>query len=180
MPRPEFNCDHDEKINRIIRVNLAGEFGAQRIYLGQLRTLKDVQNKREVHSMLQAEAIHYDYFAKALKHMRVRPSILMNLWHKGGYAIGALSGLFGIKYAMLLTEGVEEVIVEHYEKQLKYLQNTDPNSELTSLISKFMDDEEEHKNTATGYEINNIFMAVFLKKVIKFICTGAIKLSERI
>ena len=148
-PRPgEYRSD--ELIQRMIRVNHAGEFGAVRIYQGQLavlRTKKETANK--IAHMLAQEEIHFKTFDDMIKDRHVRPTILSPLWNVAGYALGAGTALLGEKAAMACTIAVEEVIDEHYRKQSKLLPETE--GALQKTIEQFRLEELDHKNAAHNH-----------------------------
>lgn len=178
MPKPNFN--NIAKIHEIIRVDHAGEFGAQKIYQGQLAFTRDKKFKILINSMLKQEEVHLKYFQDQIIKHRVRPTALMPLWNMGGYLLGAFSAMLGVKTAMLLTQSVEEVIEEHYQEQLTYLENIKNEEELKNKIEDFLDDEIEHKNTAVLHESEQALFAPFLSAMIKKICKTAIIISKKI
>jgi ubiquinone biosynthesis monooxygenase Coq7 len=78
-------------LERILRVDHAGEYGAKRIYEGQLAVLKTARSTPTIRHMLQQEQAHLDAFARLLPQRRVRPTLLSPLWHVGGFALGGLA-----------------------------------------------------------------------------------------
>jgi len=117
---------------RMIRVNHAGEFGAQRIYAGQLAVLRDTPSgpvikvpfasENVTHAyqeMADQEDEHFDKFSEFLKQRRVRPTVLEPFWKAAGFALGAATAALGSKAAMACTVAVEEVIGDHYNQQLR-------------------------------------------------------------
>lgn len=189
MPRPNFV---NEKLNiaAMIRVDHAGEYGAKRIYEGQIKFANKIQDARLYAIMLDQEQKHLDYFNYELIARRVRPTILMPFWHLGGYILGMLSSIAGPKFAMLVTQGVEEVIEEHYRQQLIELKNQDNYSidenNLISHIEQFMFDEVEHKEIAVTFQqkfpanSEHIEYNQIISNMIKKICMLAIYLSKKI
>lgn len=135
-----------EKTKRMIRVNLAGEYGAKRIYEGQIAALKSSSCLNELEHMKEQELQHLEGFTHLAQERRVRPTLLSPLWHVAGYALGFTTGLLGEKTAMACTAAVEEVIDEHYTNQLNELQDKDPT--LSTLIEKFQQEEREHRDIA--------------------------------
>merc|ERR1719312_359711 len=77
------------KIDRIIRVDHAGEYGADRIYAGQLAVLGDTDVGPTIKHMWEQEKEHLDTFNKYIPKYRARPTVLLPLWHVAGYALGA-------------------------------------------------------------------------------------------
>src|SRR5262249_13433399 len=108
-------------IDRIIRVDQAGEYGAVRIYQGQLAVLPDGPAKQAVREMAEKEALHLAAFDKLVVERRVRPTALQPLWHVAGFALGAATALLGPRAAMACTVAIEETIDEHYKAQAALL-----------------------------------------------------------
>lgn len=179
MPRPDFSDPYDQ-IHEIIRVNHAGEYGAKRIYQGQLKYIKSQNDHVLIKEMLEQEEVHLDYFEKELLEKKVRPTALLFFWHHYGFLLGALSSLIGVRTAMLVTKSVEEVIEKHYEQQINYLQNVPIVPELLDNIVKFRLDEIEHRDIAIINDSKNAIFAEITSKAVKTICTIAIKLSKKI
>jgi ubiquinone biosynthesis monooxygenase Coq7 len=91
----------DELIERIIRVDHAGEFGAKRIYEGQLAVLRGKPEAQAIEHMYQQELEHLRTFEKLMVERRVRPSALHPLWNAAGFALGAQSDRLGADEAPL-------------------------------------------------------------------------------
>ena len=88
------------RLERIVRVDHAGEYGAQRIYQGQLAVL-GAGDKGDILRHMQAqEQVHLDTFTKLIAERRVRPTALLPLWHLAGYALGAVTAAMGERAAM--------------------------------------------------------------------------------
>lgn len=179
MPRPYF-INKNIKLHEIIRVNHAGEFGAKRIYEGQIKYTKGVKEKELISHMLDQELIHLKYFEEQMKDQNTRPTILMPIWDICGYWLGAISAKISNKTAMLVTEAIEEVIESHYQEQVSYLEEADNTNLMLSNIKKFQQDEINHKNTAIKNESQNALFSKFLSKCINYICQSAIYLSKKI
>ncbi|WP_415236369.1 demethoxyubiquinone hydroxylase family protein [Sneathiella sp.] len=149
----------EELIERIIRVDHAGEFGAVRIYEGQYAVLKNSEEAETIQHMKEQEEVHREKFEQLLADRRVRPTVLTPFWNVAGFALGAGTALLGKEAAMACTEAVEEVIDEHYQHQLEQL--GDDEAELKETIKKFRDEEIEHRDIARekgaheapGYEL---------------------------
>ncbi|MGI4776094.1 MAG: demethoxyubiquinone hydroxylase family protein [Janthinobacterium lividum] len=176
MPRPDFSSKKD-KIEKFIRVNQAGEYGAKRIYEGQIRFTKNMSDKDELNIMLSQEQVHLEYFNKQLNIRKIRPTIFMPFWHLGGYTLGAVSAAFGIKTAMLITDAVEDVIEEHYNQQINYLKYSNFENDLMIQLQKFRQDEIEHKNIAAEH-IGNGLTTMLVTQIVKAICKSAIAISK--
>jgi ubiquinone biosynthesis monooxygenase Coq7 len=169
---------HAQMIDRIIRVDHAGEFGARRIYEGQLAVLKNHPDAAVIRHMHEQELVHLKTFEKLMVERRVRPTALHPLWNLAGFALGAATAMLGPKAAMACTVAVEEVIDEHYRQQHEQLD--DKESDLKNTIEKFRAEEVEHRDIglqrgaeeATGYPL--------LTNAIKAGSRLAIWLAERI
>ncbi|WP_316355184.1 demethoxyubiquinone hydroxylase family protein [Candidatus Trichorickettsia mobilis] len=187
MPRPSF-IEGKSKIAEMIRVNHAGEYGAKRIYEGQIKFAKKIQDKRLYAMMLAQEQKHLDYFTNELIKRRVKPTILLPFWHVGGYLLGALSSMAGVKFAMLVTQAVEEVIELHYQQQLLDLNDNMQERDLMTNIEQFKLEEVEHKEIASSFQqeyATNLQQAGggdkgVISAMIRKICIIAINLSKKI
>jgi ubiquinone biosynthesis monooxygenase Coq7 len=146
-------------VERVIRVDHAGEYGAKRIYEGQLAVLGRRHEGQVIRHMLEQELKHLDAFEKLMVERRARPSMLFPVWHVAGFALGAATALMGPKAAMACTVAVEEVIDEHYRQQMTDLGTAEP--QITEKIEVFRAEEVEHRDTglahgaeqAPGYEV---------------------------
>ena len=135
-----------QTLERAIRVDHAGEFGAVRIYAGQLAVMKDGPAKDKVRKMAEQEAHHLETFAQLIAGRRVRPTALAPVWHVAGWALGAATAAMGDKAAMACTVAVEDVIDEHYRGQVRRLGETEP--DLCETIEEFRAEEVAHKRMA--------------------------------
>jgi 3-demethoxyubiquinol 3-hydroxylase len=136
----------DDEIARMLRVDHAGEYGATRIYEGQLDVIGRSRAAGAIRQMAEAEKRHLDHFELLLRQSRVRPTLLHPLWTAAGYALGAATALMGEHAAMACTVAIEEVIDEHYQKQADQLVGEDP--ALRETILSFRDDEISHRDLA--------------------------------
>ncbi|HEY1299704.1 MAG TPA: demethoxyubiquinone hydroxylase family protein [Stellaceae bacterium] len=166
------------EIARMLRVDHAGEYGATRIYEGQLAVLAAGRASAEIRRMAEAEDRHLARFEALLRERRVRPTALHPLWRVAGWALGAATALLGERAAMACTVAVEEVIDEHYRAQAEYLAAEEP--ELARTILEFRADELAHRDKAVeqgayetpGYDL----LAAFIKAGSR----AAIRLSTRL
>jgi 3-demethoxyubiquinol 3-hydroxylase len=162
----------------MIRVDQAGEFGATCIYAGQLMILKNSPIAPTLRHMLAQEEGHLKTFNDLCVSQGVRPTILQPLWHIGGFVMGAVTALMGEKTAHACTIAVEEVITDHYQNQLDRLDADQ--STFRELITKFRDDELEHKHQAEQEGGRDAPAYHRITSIIKKVTRGAIWLSERI
>ncbi|MCH8918184.1 MAG: demethoxyubiquinone hydroxylase family protein [Alphaproteobacteria bacterium] len=131
---------------RMIRVDQAGEYGAVRIYAGQLAVLGGRPEAAAITEMAAKERQHLDRFDSMMNARRVRPTLLSPIWHVAGFALGAATALAGPKTAMACTEAVEQVIEDHYAAQKAALKGSD--AELEALIDEARADEAAHRQRA--------------------------------
>lgn len=171
--------DPRQLLERILRVDHAGEYGAKRIYDGQLAVLgRSAASAPTIRHMAEQEQRHLDAFDRLLPQRRVRPTLLSPLWHVGGFALGAATALMGEKAAMACTEAVEDVIDRHYAAQVEKLGETEP--ELRGLIEEFRQEEVGHRDTAREHGAEEAPAYPLLSRGIRAITRGAIWLSERV
>lgn len=133
-------------VERALRVDHAGEYGAVRIYAGQLAVLRNGEAADTIRGMARQEEKHLAAFEDLLNQRRVRPTALAPIWNVAGFALGAATALLGEKAAMACTEAVEEVIDEHYRGQVERLSEDEP--ALAATLEEFRADEVEHRDTA--------------------------------
>jgi ubiquinone biosynthesis monooxygenase Coq7 len=167
-----------EVVERTIRVDHAGEYGAKRIYEGQLAVLGRTKYGPMIEHMKAQEQVHLDTFSRLIGERRVRPTALLPFWHVAGFALGAASALLGHRGAMACTVAVEEAIDEHYRAQEDTL--GDDEAELRTDIARFRAEELEHRDTGLEHEAEQAPAYRLLSAAIKTGCKIAIKISERV
>jgi len=167
-----------EMVERIIRVDQAGEYGAKRIYEGQLAVLGKSPVGETIRHMAEQEAAHLRDFDAMVNARRVRPTALQPLWHLAGFALGAGTALMGERAAMACTVAVEEAIDEHYAKQAEYLGEDE--KELRDVIVAAREDEIEHRDAALEAGAEHAPLFEPMRHAIKSGTKLAIWLSERV
>ena len=170
----------EQLIQRFIRVDHAGEYGAVRIYEGQLAVLGKKASHPVITHMLNQEKLHLETFDKLINERRVRPTTLMPLWHAAGFALGAATAMMGEKAAMACTVGVEEAIDEHYKSQIDALAPYEDEVELRETFIKFREEELEHRDTGLDYGAKEAPAYEILTRTVKAGSKLAIWLSTRI
>ena len=164
---------------RMLRVDQAGEYGATRIYAGQLAVLGDRTGiSAEIRHMAEQEEAHRRKFDALIARRGVRPTALQPFWDVAGFALGAATALIGPKAAMACTAAVETEIDRHYTQQLDELGNDDP--ELSGLIAEFREDERAHRDAAFAAGAEQAPAYPLLSGAIRLGCRVAIRLAERI
>lgn len=171
-PRPH------ERLARIVRVDHAGEFGAKRIYEGQLAVMGKGRHGRTLRHMAAQEREHLRYFEEQMVARRVRPTALQPLWHAGGWLLGAVTALLGERAAMACTVAVEEVIDGHYAAQLDHLGADE--ADLEEKILKFQAEELEHRDIGLSHGAEQAPGYPLLSGAIRLGTRAAIWIAERV
>ena len=163
----------------MLRVNQAGEYGATRIYAGQLAVLgRSSTAAHQIARMAAQEKRHLERFDRMMSERRVRPTALQPLWSIAGFALGAATAMISEKAAMACTEAVETEIDRHYSEQLAALGDEDP--EFAADIRDFQAEELEHRETAREHGAQEAIAYPLLTGAIRAGCRLAIELSKRI
>ncbi|MBY8828171.1 demethoxyubiquinone hydroxylase family protein [Hephaestia mangrovi] len=163
----------------MIRVDQAGEYGATRIYAGQLAVMGDRSPMaRSIAGMARQEERHLAYFDRMIVRNNVRPTLLQPFWSAAGFALGAVTAATGPEAAMACTAAVETEIDKHYADQLTALGDDDP--ELSEAIAEFQAEELEHRDTALASGAENAPAYPLMAAAIRFGCRAAIALAKRI
>lgn len=168
----------DEIVRRMIRVDHAGEYGAQRIYAGQIAVLGGAPSAPLIRRMEEQERRHLAAFDKIVAERHVRPTALSPLWHVAGWALGAATALMGERAAMACTAAVEEVIDEHYRGQIEQLGDAEP--ALAAALGEFRTNEIEHRDLALAAGAADAPAYTLLSAAIKAGAKLAIWLSTRV
>jgi ubiquinone biosynthesis monooxygenase Coq7 len=167
-----------EDVARMIRVDHAGEYGAARIYEGQLAVLGRSPSAPVIRRMAEQEKRHLAAFDRLVVERRVRPTALSPLWHAAGFALGAATALLGERAAMACTVAVEEVIDAHYRDQVDRLGDSEP--ELKASLAEFGAQEIEHRDLGLAHGAEQAPGYAALSAAIKAGSRLAIWLSTRI
>jgi 3-demethoxyubiquinol 3-hydroxylase len=166
----------ETQVARMIRVDHAGEYGAARIYAGQLAVLRNRESAPVLREMQAQEQQHLDRFSELIYARRVRPTALLPLWHLAGFALGAATAALGERAAMACTVAVEEAIDAHYAGQIDALD--DGESELRATLGTFRDEELQHRDIALQHGAEQAPGYRLLSAAIKAGCKVAIRISE--
>jgi ubiquinone biosynthesis monooxygenase Coq7 len=166
---------------RMLRVDQAGEYGATRIYAGQLAVMgRRAPGSRDIAAMAAQEEAHLATFNKMVAVRGVRPTLLQPLWSRAGYLLGAVTALIGPEAAMACTVAVEEEIDRHYSGQLQTLEQSGYDPELEDHVRAFREDERAHRDAALEAGAERAPALPLLSGAIRLGCRLAIRLSERI
>eukprot|EP01134_Creolimax_fragrantissima_P005105 CFRG5105T1 len=175
-------------IDTMVRVDHAGELGADRIYAGQYSVLQRTPVGPVIKEMWEQEKHHLAQFETLMNEYRVRPSALYPIWSTAGWALGAGSAILGKEAAMACTVAVETVIGEHYDSQLRELLSLEEakegdkerRAELCAIISQFRDEEMHHLETGLEHDAEKTPLYHMYKGFIEFGCRAAIKVAEKV
>jgi ubiquinone biosynthesis monooxygenase Coq7 len=166
-------------LEEIIRVDHAGEYGATKIYEGQIAIFgKNTKIGKTIQHMADQEQEHIEKFQELIINERVRPTALLPLWNIAGYALGAGTALMGEKAAMACTVAVEKVIGDHYQHQTELLQ--EDQKKLKTTIKKFAADELKHHDIGISHDAEKTPGYNILTKIIELGCKTAIAVSKKI
>ena len=165
----------------MIRVDQAGEYGATRIYAGQLAVMGDrAPHSPDIRAMAEQEAAHLAKFDALVARRGTRPTALQPFWAAAGYALGAATAMIGPEAAMACTAAIEEEIDRHYSRQIAELDTDGDDPELARMIGEFRDDEREHRDRALALGAERAPGFPLLSAAIRLGCRAAIRLSEKI
>jgi ubiquinone biosynthesis monooxygenase Coq7 len=177
-PRLPGDPPAEATVKRMLRVDHAGEYGAARIYAGQLAVLRGSDKAPVLREMQAQEQQHLDRFAALIVSRRVRPTAMLPLWHLAGFALGAATAALGERAAMACTVAVEEAIDAHYAGQIAALDDTEP--DLRTTLETFRADELQHRDIALRHGAEQAPGYRLLSAAIRRGCRMAIRISERI
>eukprot|EP00835_Amoeboradix_gromovi_P006355 NODE_732_length_4716_cov_0.429500.p3 type:complete len:211 gc:universal NODE_732_length_4716_cov_0.429500:3773-4405(+) len=188
FPISKLTFEQHNRLSKWLRVNHAGEVGANYIYAGQLNNIEEAV-KPLIKHMKEQEEGHLKEFNRILPEANVRPSLFLPLWKIGGYLLGTSTALLGKEMAMLCTESVETAIGQHYNDQLRELielsMEVDSElkpflKELQTTVSKFRDEELEHKDIAIKHNSTDAPLYKLASRTIQGGCWFAIEIAKRI
>ena len=163
----------------MLRVDQAGEYGATRIYAGQLAVMGEHgPTGRAIARMAGQEQLHRVRFDAMMVRRGVRPTLLQPVWDVAGFALGSATALMGPKAAMACTAAIETEIERHYDEQLEAIGTSDP--ELAETIAEFRAEEIEHRETAIAAGAEDAPAYPLLSGAIRLGCRIAIGLSKHI
>lgn len=181
LPGDKQTLTRTDDVASMIRVDHAGEYGAKRIYEGQLAVLgHDPKMRKLLEHMAEQERAHLEYFEKEIVARGVRPTALHPLWHVAGYALGAFTARLGPEAAMACTVAVEDVISGHYGEQLESLAKKPEEKKLRAAIKKFKAEEEQHHDIGLKNEAEQAPAYRLLTALIRRGSRLAIEVAKRV
>lgn len=173
-------------IDKMLRVNHAGELGADRIYHGQSFVLnKDTKYAPIIQDMWNQEKEHLEEMEYMNLKYRTRKSLLEPLWSIGGFLLGYGTAMVNPKAAMTCTMAVEKVITQHYNDQIREILAEGDAKESEYILekfSKFRDDEQHHHDTAQDHhnDLPPSDQDNILNQTIDTVCRVSIKIAEKV
>ncbi|WP_294257060.1 demethoxyubiquinone hydroxylase family protein [uncultured Sphingomonas sp.] len=171
--------DRRESREAMVRVDQAGEYGATRIYAGQLAVMGDrTPTARTIAGMANQEEHHRAFFDALIAKRGVRPTALQPFWDVAGFGLGVVTAALGPQAAMACTAAIETEIDLHYQQQLEQLGDEDP--ELRDAVARFRDEEIEHRDTAIASGAESTPGYPVLSALIRAGCRFAIGVSKRV
>lgn len=171
---------HRSDTEKMVRVDHAGEFGACRIYAGQMAVAGTRSSlSGEIAHMARQEEKHLAAFEKLMHERRVRPTLFMPVWHVAGFALGAASAIVGEKMMMAVTAAVETEIDQHYQAQRETLARHGEDPELEGMIAEYQREEQEHRDSAIQHGAEQAPGYPLVSALIRAGCRAAIHLSTR-
>lgn len=189
-PKKPLTLAQRDYLEKVVRVDQAGELGADYIYAGQHAVIK----RKTPHlgplikHMWDQEVHHHSTFDQLQTERRVRPSLLTPVWKVAAYGLGVGTAMLSKEAAMACTEAVETVIGGHYNSQLRWLHENFPEEmddatevgHLKQTIKQFRDDELEHLDTAIAHDSQKAVPYMLLTETIKAGCRAAIWTAEKL
>lgn len=153
-------------VQRILKVNHAGEYGAIRIYRSQIAVAKrrcaDVVPHLE--HMLEHEIEHCRVFGEAMPSRMARPCRVMSFWSLGGSVLGFITAAMGRQAIWTCTAAVETAVHRHLDDQLHFLKDKD--RELHAAILSIREEELSHLRTAEDHLDGTTTLRSALREVI--------------
>ncbi len=181
-PAPKKPGPQNARLEEMLRVDHAGEYGAVAIYRGQRAVFDRLPHKSDIAATIEemeaGEEEHLKTFDRLLAERQIRPTLLAPIWNVAGFSLGAATALMGEKAAMACTAAVEDVIEKHYGEQAETLSETEPG--LAETIHQFREDELGHKHTAENAGAADAPGYRLLSSVIRAGCRAAIKIAEKV
>lgn len=189
-PKTPLTRSQRSYLEKLIRVDQAGELGADYIYAGQHAVFKrkTPQLAPLIQHMWEQEIHHHKRFDELQTERRVRPSLFTPAWKVAAYGLGLGTALISKEAAMACTEAVETVIGGHYNAQLRWLHENFPGEvdgatelgDLKQTVKQFRDDELEHLDTAIEHDSHKAVPYMLLTETIKTGCKLAIWTAEKL
>lgn len=166
-------------IQRTLRVNQSGEFGAIGIYQAQrwIARLTWPAGVALIEEMLAHEREHLAIFSTLLRRRGIRSCYALAGWRLGGWVLGTVTGLFGRNGILVCTESVETTVLRHLDEQRERLHGRDP--ELVAAIDAIAGQEREHRDHGAAMAQSPGLLLRLVRSITAQATEGAIALSMR-
>ena len=132
----------------LMRVNHAGEVAAQALYQGHALAARTGEVREHMLQAAAEERSHLAWCEERLKELGEAPSKLDPLWFAGSFAIGAIAGLAGDRWALGFVEETEKQVSAHLSGHLDKLPEDDARSR--AIVEAMRLDEERHGREAVA------------------------------
>lgn len=129
---------------RILKVNHAGETGAVCIYAGQIVMARITARRlvAQLQEFKSHEERHRAIFLAELQRRGLPRCRSHGLCALGGWVLGLLTGLLGVRAMAATTVAVEHVVLQHLPHQLQALAGRD--EAVVAAIAQIVDEEPQH------------------------------------
>jgi len=144
------------EVERILRVDHAGELGAINIYRKQLFVARYLYKDTVpiLEEMLGHEIGHFNTFDSLLKRRGIRHCYALRLWAFGGAVLGLVTALLGRNAIWVCTNSIETTVLHHLEWQLEFLSKYDV--EAYDAVHSIKAEEEAHRELGENNGVNSI------------------------
>ena len=151
-----------KEIERILKLDQAGEYGAIQIYSAQLLLArlfyKDIISQLD--EMIVHEKEHYKIFTDLLVARSIQPFRTIKLWAIGGFVLGFVTAILGRTPVWICTDAVETAVLHHLEWQLEFLGKNDSQAHLAVL--SIVADEKSHQEFGRSHgESSRLYAPIF-------------------
>lgn len=142
--------DDKDIVRSIINVNYAGEFGAIRLYSGQLlmARLLHPEMTNIIRTIRHDEKKHCALFLGMMPYYGLRPCRLTWIWAVAGFLLGITTPLLGKRALLTSIKAAEDTAHEHLGAQIRYLQSHD--TILAETIAEVQAEEQKHVTISKG------------------------------
>jgi ubiquinone biosynthesis monooxygenase Coq7 len=132
------------EVERILRVDHAGERGAVSIYKAQIMVARYLwpSHVPALQEMLSHELAHFALFKAELERRNIRACYALGLWNIGGAVLGFITALLGPKAIWSCTAAIEQTVYKHLLEQMAFLERHD--SAALLAVQSIEQDEKSH------------------------------------
>ena len=142
----EMDAQQKTHVAGLMRGNHAGEVAAQALYQGHASVAKNKSIEAQMKHAAEEEFDHLAWCEQRIHELGHKPSRLSPIWYGGAFAIGAVSGALGDKWALGFVAETEKQVCSHLDSHLHQLPENDAKSR--AIITQMRNEEEEHRENA--------------------------------